>query len=163
MISKEKYSLAKILALTVAVTLLIIGISMRSRAIEDRSQPAPAVEAVAGSQDQDLPAPSTADDLTSALWKTVTVTAILLAMILIGARTMKKYWGGKLGQVPDSNIKIIGRKYLNPKQSLVMVNVRDRDLLIGVTDQNINLICDLSTGEELDDTAEFGELVKSGI
>lgn len=71
--------------------------------------------------------------------------------ILIGLLTVitgvayfiaKKY--GKPGQSSQTQIKVLTQHYLGPKKSLAIVRVAGESILIGVTDQSINLIKSLS-------------------
>lgn len=48
------------------------------------------------------------------------------------------------GQAGQTQIKILTQHYLGPKKSLAIVRVAGESILIGVTDQNINLIKSLS-------------------
>ncbi|MCH8327558.1 MAG: flagellar biosynthetic protein FliO [Candidatus Marinimicrobia bacterium] len=86
-------------------------------------------------------------DLTGSLWKAVFYTALLLGVILGGAMLMKKYGGERFSQTSSPDIEIIGRKYLNPKQSIAIVKVRKKELLLGITDQSIQLLDRLDTDE----------------
>jgi flagellar protein FliO/FliZ len=54
----------------------------------------------------------------------------------------KKY--GKPGQSAQTQIKVLTQHYLGPKKSLAIVRVAGESILIGVTDQSINLIKSLS-------------------
>lgn len=71
--------------------------------------------------------------------------------ILIGLLTVisgvayfiaKKY--GKPGQSSQTQIKVLTQHYLGPKKSLAIVRIAGESILIGVTDQSINLIKSLS-------------------
>ena len=94
--------------------------------------------------DQTLPQ---SDDLASSLWKAVYYTALLLGIIIGGAMLIKKYGGERFKQTSSPDIEIIGRKYLNPKQSIAIVRVRKKELLLGITDQSIQLLDRLDSDE----------------
>ena len=93
------------------------------------------------------PTPTQSDDLGDSLWKAVYYTALLLGIILGGAMLIKKYGGERFSQTASPDIEIIGRKYLNPKQSIAIVRVRKKELLLGITDQSIQLLDHLDTDE----------------
>jgi flagellar protein FliO/FliZ len=82
------------------------------------------------------------------LWKTVVYVGLILAAILIGARVIKRYGGERLKQTSSPDIRILGRRYISPKQSIVMVKVRHKELLLGITDHSIRLLYDFTLEEE---------------
>ncbi len=89
-------------------------------------------------------------DLSSSLWKAVFYTVLILGAIILGARAIQKIWGGQLAKTASSEIIVTSRRYLNPKQSLAIVNVRGRELLIGITDQSIQLLSDVTEDDDGD-------------
>lgn len=90
---------------------------------------------------------SQSDDLSGSLWKAVFYTALLLGAILGAAMIIKKYGGDRFRQTSSPDIEIVGRKYLNPKQSIAIVKVRNKELLLGITDQSIQLLDRLDSDE----------------
>lgn len=101
----------------------------------------------------------TADTSNGRLFLTFGLMAIILGL---GYYFAKKY--GRPKNSPQTKIKILTQHYLGPKKSLAIVRVAGESILIGVTDQNINMIKSLSL---LDDeipeavtTASFQETMK---
>ena len=78
----------------------------------------------------------------------LTVLALLFLLLLIVYLFKKK---NKLEFGGNTNIKIIDRKYLGQKQYLATIIVDDEKLLLGITDQSINLIKTLENDEPLED------------
>ncbi len=67
----------------------------------------------------------------------------LMALFLgVGYYFAKKY--GRPKNSTQTKIKILTQHYLGPKKSLAIVRVAGESILIGVTDQNINMIKSLS-------------------
>ena len=67
----------------------------------------------------------------------------LMAVVLgVGYFLAKKY--GKPKNSAQTKIKILTQHYLGPKRSLAIVRVAGESILIGITDQNINMIKSLS-------------------
>ncbi len=67
----------------------------------------------------------------------------LLAVILgVGYYYAKKH--GRPSNSPQTKIKILTQHYLGPKKSLAIVRVAGESILIGITDQNINMLKSLS-------------------
>jgi flagellar protein FliO/FliZ len=57
-----------------------------------------------------------------------------------------KHTAGKQSQA--TQIKILTQHYLGPKKSLAIIRVAEESILVGITDQNINLIKSLSLLDE---------------
>ena len=87
-------------------------------------------------------------DFMGRVWKGILYLAAILAAILLGARFLKRYGGGRLVQASSPDITILGRRYISPKQSLAMVRVRQKELLLGITDQSIRLLYDFTPEEQ---------------
>ncbi|MFC1482085.1 FliO/MopB family protein [Candidatus Neomarinimicrobiota bacterium] len=101
-------------------------------------------------------------DLSTSLWKAVIYTVLILGAIVLGAKAIQKIWGGQLAKSASSEIIVTSRRYLNPKQSLAIVKVRDRELLIGITDQSIQLLTDV-TDDDDDDYSDLPSEIGSEI
>jgi flagellar protein FliO/FliZ len=67
----------------------------------------------------------------------------LLVVIAGGAYLFAKKVG-RPGQAGQTQIKVLTQHYLGPKKSLAIVRVAGESILIGVTDNSINLIKSLS-------------------
>eukprot|EP01156_Anaeramoeba_ignava_P001994 Anaeramoba_ignava/a217287_100.p3 GENE.a217287_100~~a217287_100.p3 ORF type:complete len:198 (-),score=24.85 a217287_100:9-602(-) len=87
---------------------------------------------------------------TQSFYKTMITVTILFVLFFLVVYILKKRTNLNLSA--GDNIKIIERKYLGQKQSLITVQVENEKLLLGVTDHSINLIKILgnSTGETED-------------
>lgn len=77
----------------------------------------------------------------------LTVLALLFVLLLVVYIFKKK---NNLNSGNSTNIKIIDRKYLGQKQYLATVIVENEKLLLGITDQSINLIKTLEKTSEDD-------------
>ncbi len=88
------------------------------------------------------------DSMGSSLFRTVMVTLALIGIIIFGARFARRYVSGQQTGGLSGDIKVTKRRYLTPKQSIAIVEVRNKELLVGITDHSINLICDLTTEED---------------
>ena len=145
----------------VMATVVVIGFLLQTRSIESRTKKPPTeVTTAAPEEEPALPIqkPSekptepdpftTGNNLSARLWKTVVYVGLILAAILIGARIIKRYGGERLKQTSSPDIRILGRRYISPKQSIVMVKVRHKELLLGITDHSIRLLYDFTLEEE---------------
>lgn len=95
-----------------------------------------------------LQAPQRERDLSGAMWKAIFYTALILGTILIAAWAIKRYGSEKLVHTASPDMKIIGRRYLNPKQSIALVKVREKELLLGITDHTITLLVDFTPDDD---------------
>ena len=84
----------------------------------------------------------------SRFYQSMLTVVILLMFFILVMYLLKKRQKMNFGST--SNIKIIDRKYLGQKQFLATVVVDDEKLLLGVTDQSINLIKKLNYDPELE-------------
>jgi flagellar biogenesis protein FliO len=89
--------------------------------------------------------PASGATLKTYVIRTVLVTGIIILIIVTGSRIFRQRTGRDIsGQLP---LNIIGRKYIGPKQSLLIVLVGGKQLLLGVTDSSIQLLTDLTDEE----------------
>lgn len=73
----------------------------------------------------------------------VIVGLIYLSMYFLKKINSRAAGGGIIGDT----IKIIGRTFLSPKQSLYLVKIGERYTIIGATEQNVSMIGELSEEE----------------
>jgi flagellar protein FliO/FliZ len=147
----------------------VVGVILQSRSIESKANEARQETTTPSTGDKpeqgirqliekperqaDYPAEQ---NLVSTLWKVVLYVLLILAAIIIGARVLRRYGGDKLKQTSSPDIRILGRRYISPKQSIVMVRVRNKELLLGITDHSIRLLYDF-TPENKEDGTEFAQ------
>jgi len=81
--------------------------------------------------------------------KVIVVTVLILGIIIIGAK-----WYGKLNNAGNSSsgIKILARNHIGTKQQIILVKIEGKKLLLGVTENNINLISDMGVSDEEEDS-----------
>ncbi|RMF59894.1 MAG: flagellar biosynthetic protein FliO [Calditrichaeota bacterium] len=76
---------------------------------------------------------------------------IIIFFLIVGlVYLLKKYWGKQLGGgIRQENFQILARLPLHPKQSLALVRVFDRILLIGITENNITLLSEYNNPQDI--------------
>lgn len=86
--------------------------------------------------------------------RTVLVTLFIIILII----AIAKIYRNRVHQEVNNRIEmhVLGRKYIGPKQFLLMVNVERRNLLLGVTDNSINLIASYEPEEDENVTSGSG-------
>lgn len=83
------------------------------------------------------------------LLRVMLITLALIAVLIVVARVAKKQ--NMLAQTTDLKMRILGKRYISPKQYFMKVMIDDRYLLLGVSEQSINLITELAEPGELPD------------
>ena len=78
--------------------------------------------------------------------RTVVVTGMIIITLLLAMKYYKKR--NVIDGAGRYHFEILGKRYLSPKQYLVMVRVEDSKLLLGVTDHSINLIKEFADTDE---------------
>lgn len=137
---------ARLIIIGVVISITIIGITMRGREIKSITQlPEVSTDSTATQQLQLESDP--ADGLTYALIKIVFITLVMVAIIVLGSRGMRLYRDRRSVSTATFDMQILGRRYFNTKQSIALVRVRGRELLLGITDHSIRLLCDLTVDE----------------
>ncbi len=72
--------------------------------------------------------------------KTILITSAIIVLFVLGTKLYKKQHRAEI--FDKIKINVIGRKYIDAKHYLVMVSVQGRQLLLGVSDNSINLIAE---------------------
>jgi flagellar biosynthetic protein FliO len=89
----------------------------------------------------------------------------VIGLVYIAFIFIRKWQGNKPGTVLK-RISVVERFYLSPKQTLYLVNVDGRELLVGATDSSINLITETTPSEPLiemvhENQKDFKNLLRS--
>ena len=79
------------------------------------------------------------------LWRVLLVTTLLLGLLLLALMMYRKL-NGYSGSIPS--MQIVARTNIGPRQSLLLVSVHGRRLLLGVTEQQIQLLTELDQEPE---------------
>ncbi len=87
-------------------------------------------------------------DLGGYLLKVVLVTLFIIVLIIVGARWYGKFTNFNPG---SSQIRILAKHNVGPKQLLLMIRIERKKLLIGVTENSINLLSDLGESDDSED------------
>lgn len=106
-----------------------------------------------------IPAPAMAGDslaMGSAIVQMVWALLVVVGIILILFAIARKRFG--LGQAGPGAIKIVEMRHLMPKSTLALVEVRDRELLLGIGGGKIELLADLSNPPKA--TASFKTMLE---
>ena len=73
------------------------------------------------------------------------VVLVLLSVVLVG---LKKMQSGNLLGMSQRKIRILDTVSIGPRQKIVLLRVKDEDILVGVTVQQINTLAGFPLTEE---------------
>jgi len=133
------------------ILIAIIGmILIYTKPDHKKSESAPMPEVESGQLQKSYPKPA----LGSYLIRTVVVTGAIIVLIIIGAKVYRRRLKNDLPF--RFQLKVVGRKYLSPKQYLAVIKTGQRHLLLGVTDNSIQLLTELNDEELISDRDETG-------
>ncbi len=87
-------------------------------------------------------------NVSSQIVRTMVVTGVIIVIILILARWYRNsFAAGRISK--RLNIDILGRHYLDARHSLMVAEIAERKLLLGLTDTSINLLLELDNDSKI--------------
>ena len=84
-------------------------------------------------------------EYTGGIIKTIVISALFIIFLIAGIILFRKKF--KSSRAFGMDMEILGKKYFGQKQFLIMVKIEGRKLLLGVTDNSINLIKEFEVDE----------------
>ena len=85
----------------------------------------------------------------------------LIVALLLGGFWLLKRFGPRAGLgFHKGDLRLEGQLALGPKRSVVVVRFLNRRMVLGVTEQNINLLTEVKTGDEDEQAADFKSTFK---
>ena len=91
-------------------------------------------------------------DLLPSLWRLFGALALVLVLAWGTMWIAKRVLRGRVAGVNKSDLKVLDRVYLAPRRSVEIVSIGNRVLVLGVTDQAISMLTELSD-EDIPSTA----------
>jgi len=89
--------------------------------------------------------PGISGEVGSTLLRLGLALVLIMGLIYICVMMLRKLSYGKLGRQPLSgSIRIVDRNFISPKKQLCLVKIEKKVFLIGVTEQAVNLVADVS-------------------
>jgi flagellar biogenesis protein FliO len=89
--------------------------------------------------------PGISDQLGSTLLKMGLALVLIVGLIYLSVIMLRKLSYGKMGkQTLSGTIQIVDRNFVSPKKQLCLVRIDKKILLVGITEQAINLVADVS-------------------
>ena len=87
---------------------------------------------------------------TGSAWSTFGWLSLVVLLILIAARFLKKHGPLVNGGIPHEAIEILGRKYLDQKQSIFLLRLGSRVLVIGSSANGLRTLTEVTDPVEID-------------
>jgi len=92
---------------------------------------------------------------------------IVLAIFLLVLYLFRRF-SGKIGVKSSNPIQVLAVHHISPKEKLMLVNVLNENILIGVTSQTISRLATLGEKEDLlpakpDEGAVFSDMLKKSL
>jgi flagellar biosynthetic protein FliO len=97
---------------------------------------------VASVMAQEEPTPDFGSDVGPTLLQLAGALLLIIIIIYASVWLMKRYTIGK-SAAGGELIKVVDRRYLTPKQTIYVVKVGEKHILIGATESGINKLCDV--------------------
>ncbi len=83
--------------------------------------------------------------------KMLSALALVLGLMVVAMYFLKKFMNRTGGSVEtDEFVKIISTRYLGPKNSIVILDVLDHVIVVGISNQQISLLTEIDDRESLD-------------
>ncbi len=82
--------------------------------------------------------------------RVILVLGFVLFLIFAAIWVMKKYSPGMMRGTQSRAVKVLSTTYLGPKKSLHLIEVLDRILLVGMTENSVNSLAEFTKAEEID-------------
>ncbi len=85
----------------------------------------------------------------------------LIVAVLLGGYWLLKRYGPKTGLgFARGDLKLEGQLSLGPKRHVVVVRFLNRRMVLGVTEQHINLLTEVKAGDDDEQTTDFSSTLK---
>ena len=92
--------------------------------------------------------PEFSGQMAPTLFKLAMALLLIVALIYVSIIMLKKLSYGKMGkQGMSGTIEVVDRHHLSPKKQLCLIKIENKHFLVGVTDQAVNLVADVSDQE----------------
>lgn len=92
-------------------------------------------------------------DFISSALKMLTVFGLLLVVLVIGLYLMKKAMARRPGQSKGSMIRVLANHYVGVKKSISLVEIPGAVLVLGITNDRINLLTKIDDTETMTEVA----------
>ena len=109
--------------------------------------PACAQDGAAGSPAEQAFPGTGLGDLMPSVWRLAGALVLVLALVWVTMWIARRVLKGRVAGGRIAAVRVLDRVHLAPRRSIELVSVKDRVLVLGVTDHNISLLTEF-TGDE---------------
>jgi flagellar protein FliO/FliZ len=92
----------------------------------------------------------------------IAALSIVVGLILLTKHFSARLMSGNAGRPASKHIRVIETRYLNPKKSLILVEVGGQYLLLASSDEGISFLKQVELLEEIE-VVEEGRTLRSGL
>jgi flagellar protein FliO/FliZ len=89
--------------------------------------------------------------------------AIIIGVIYASVFLLKRLSGQKIGRRGKRTIEVVEQAFLAPKKSVCLLKLADRAVLVGITDNNINLLTEMPWDELPEDYIQKATVKNGGF
>jgi len=101
-----------------------------------------------GGDPEPIPVPGVSENLWPVMLKLLVAVIVIVALIYLTMLFMRKFSLGRAGILGGKgSLEIMERSYFAPKKFVCLIRVGKKVLLVGVSDNNVNLVADVSDQE----------------
>ncbi|MBD3217189.1 MAG: flagellar biosynthetic protein FliO [candidate division Zixibacteria bacterium] len=94
---------------------------------------------------QAMQTPGFSDNLGPTIFRMGIALLLIIGLIYLSVLMLKKFSNARMGkQGMGGTINVVDRHHLAPKKQICLIKVDKKYLLVGVTDQAVNLVADVS-------------------
>ena len=122
-------------------------------AVAEETVPPPESQAI-GTETEASQMPSLTESVLPSLTRIGLSLCVIVAIIYLTIFLLKKLSGNRIGGKKGTAIQVVETTYLAPKKSVCLLKLADRAVLVGITDNNINLLTELEWDSLPQETAE---------
>lgn len=88
--------------------------------------------------------PSLTESVLPSLTRIAVSLIVIVAIIYLTVFMLRKLSGSRFGGGKGKTIEIVEQTYLAPKKSVCLLKLADRAVLVGITEQNINMLTEFN-------------------
>jgi flagellar biogenesis protein FliO len=100
---------------------------------------------MAGDSVSQISTPGITDQMAPTLFRLGIALLVIVVLIYLSVLMLKKVSNARMGkQSLPGTINVVDRHHLSPKKQLCLIKVDKKYLLVGVTEQSVNLVADVS-------------------
>lgn len=91
-------------------------------------------------------------DFLGPIFNTASALFIILAVLFLGFYLLRKFGPKSIQNKGKDGPSLAGRLFLGSKQSIAIVKIKDKKLVLGVTEQQINLLSEIRDDQNEQET-----------